>query len=68
MRRTTTSCWPHSTRRALAPNSTLGIGAAWFNFYHGGLRYPRVETTIDVKRVAVKVLEWEPPAGGRSQA
>ena len=51
-----------STRRSLAPNSTLGIGAVWFNFYHGGLRYPRAETTLDVKRVAVKVLDWEPPA------
>jgi hypothetical protein len=48
-----------STRTPRIPNSTLGIGAVWFNFYHGGLGFPAAETYIDVKRVAVKVLEWD---------
>jgi hypothetical protein len=50
-----------ATRSPLIPNSTLGIGAAWFNFYHGGLGFPVAETYIDVRRVAVKVLEWDEP-------
>jgi hypothetical protein len=51
-------CW-RSTRNPLIPGSTLGIGAVWFNFYHGGTLFPVGETSIDVKRVAVKVLDWD---------
>jgi hypothetical protein len=38
---------------------TLGIGAVWFNLYHGGTLMPLEETWIDLKRLVVKVLEWE---------
>jgi hypothetical protein len=51
-------CW-RSTRKPLIANSTLGIGAVWFNFYHGGTLFPVTDTTIDVKRVVVKVLDWD---------
>jgi hypothetical protein len=38
---------------------TLGIGAVWFNLYHGGTLMPLEETWIDLKRLVVKVLEWD---------
>jgi hypothetical protein len=40
-------------------NSTLGIGNVWFNIYHGGIQYPVAPTWVDLKRLVVKVLEWE---------
>jgi hypothetical protein len=48
-----------NTRTPKIPNSTLGIGAVWFNFYHGGIQFPYSPTHIDLKRVVVKVLEWD---------
>jgi hypothetical protein len=38
---------------------TLGIGAVWFNLYHGGTLMPLEEAWIDLKRLVVKVLEWD---------
>jgi hypothetical protein len=40
-------------------NSTLGIGNVWFNIYHGGIQYPVAPTWVDLKRLVVKVLEWD---------
>jgi hypothetical protein len=37
----------------------LGIGAVWFNLYHGGTLFPIAETWVDLKRLVVKVLEWD---------
>jgi hypothetical protein len=37
----------------------LGIGAVWFNLYHGGTLFPIEETYVDLKRLVVKVLEWD---------
>jgi hypothetical protein len=39
--------------------STLGIGRVWFNFYHGGVRFPRAEAHIKVRNIAIKVWEWD---------
>jgi hypothetical protein len=37
----------------------LGIGAVWFNLYHGGTLFPIEETYVDLKRLVVKVPEWD---------
>jgi hypothetical protein len=47
------------TKAPVIPNSTLAIGQIYFSFYHGGIQWPRASTTIDVKRLAVKVIEWD---------
>jgi hypothetical protein len=31
----------------------------WFNLYHGGTLFPIEETYVDLKRLVVKVLEWD---------
>jgi hypothetical protein len=43
-------------------DSTLGVANCWFNFYQGGTQeYKSMteETHLDLKRVAVRVLEWD---------
>jgi hypothetical protein len=37
----------------------LGIGAVWFNLYHGGTLFPLAQTYVDMKRLVVKVPEWD---------
>jgi hypothetical protein len=37
----------------------LGIGAVWFNLYHGGTLFPIEETYVGLKRLVVKVPEWD---------
>jgi hypothetical protein len=41
------------------PHSTLAIGSAWFNFYHGGMLRPRGEAAIRVREIAIQVREWD---------
>jgi hypothetical protein len=43
------------------PGSTLAIGSAWFNFYHGGTLRPRSEAAIRVREIAIQVREWDSP-------
>jgi hypothetical protein len=51
-------CWrlPGPYRVA---NSTLGIARMWVNVYHGGIQMPVADTWVDLRRLAVKVLEWD---------
>jgi hypothetical protein len=37
----------------------LGIGAVWANLYHGGTLFPLEATWVDMKRLVVKVMEWD---------